>query len=515
MAQNDHYDVIIIGTGAGGGTMARALAPTGKRILILERGGFLPRERENWDTESVVVKKRYAPNETWYFFDRPFRPGHPHYFVGGSTKLFGAAMFRLREWDFGEVVHEGGIAPAWPISYADMEPFYTQAEKMYSVHGQAGSDPTEPARSEPYPYPPLQHEPRIQQLSDDLVNLGYRPFPLPMGVQLGDESGKPGALTVLSQFDGFPDPTESKADAHVVGIKYALQFDNVTLRTHSYVERLVTDSSGRNVTQVVVKKEDGGEERYSADTVIVSCGAVNSAALFLRSKNEQHPDGLANRSGLVGRNYMSHNNATFLAISHEPNDAIFEKTLALADFYGPSAEWEYPMGLIQMLGKVDATLIRLESPEPVAGMTYEQMAAHSLDFWLQSEDLPDPNNRVRLNAHNQIVLEYRANNLVAHQRLTDKLKSLLSYIGCHEHLIPVDFYLGQRFEFNLAHQAGTMKFGTDPRTSVLNVYCRAHDLDNVYVVDASFFVSVGAVNPSLTIIANALRVADHLRSEVL
>ncbi len=511
----EKFDIIIIGTGAGGGTMARALAPTGKRILILERGDFLPRERENWDTQSVVVEKRYAPKETWYHDDQPFRPGHPHYFVGGSTKMFGAAMFRLREADFGEIQHEGGVSPAWPISYRDMEPYYTQAEKMYYVHGQAGIDPTEPCRSEAYPYPPLAHEPRIQQLSDDLTHLGYHPFPLPMGVRLGYEDGKPAAQTILSNFDGFPDPTESKSDAHVIGIKPALQHDNVTLKTNCYVERLETDTSGRKVTGVVVKRDSGALETYSADIVIVACGAVNTAALFLRSKNDKHPNGLANSSGLVGRNYMSHNNATFIAISKEPNDAIFEKTLAMADFYGPSAEWEYPMGLIQMLGKVDAIQMHFESPEPIGGMTYEQMAQHSLDFWLQTEDLPDPDNRITLNDQNQIVIHYEANNLVAHQKLTEKLKSLLSYIGCHEHLVPVDFYLGQRFPFNLAHQAGTMKFGTDPSTSVLDIHCRAHDLDNVYVTDASFFVSVGAVNPSLTIIANSLRVADYLTNQVL
>jgi choline dehydrogenase-like flavoprotein len=289
----------------------------------------------------------------------------------------------------------------------------------------------------------------------------------------------------------------------------------VTLTTHSYVERLETDASGRKVTRVVVKLDSGERVIYSADWVIVACGAVNSAALFLRSRSEKHPDGLANSSCLVGCNYMSHNNATFIAISNEPNDAIFEKTLALADFYGPTDEWPYPMGLIQMLGKVDATLMELEAPEPLGGMTYEQMAQHSLDFWLQSEDLPDPNNRVTLNSQNQIVFHYTANNLVAHQKLTEKLRSILSYIGCHEHLIPIDFYLGQRFPFNLAHQAGTMKFGMNPRTSVLDVHCRPHDLDNVFVADSSCFVSVGAVNPSLTIIANALRISDYLKTEVL
>ncbi|MCI0394077.1 MAG: GMC family oxidoreductase [Chloroflexi bacterium] len=512
-----HYDVIIIGSGAGGGTMARALAPTGKEILILERGGFVPRERENSSSQAVAVEKRYAPQETWYFDDRPFRPSHPHYYVGGSTKLYGAAMIRLRERDFEQVEHAGGISPAWPISYADLEPYYLEAEKWYYVHGEAGIDPTEPQRSQSFPYPPLEYEPRIQQLHDDLKRLGYHPFPLPMGVKLGYEDGEPGPVTslnLISQFDGYPDPTESKADAHVVGIKYALKHDNVTLKTHSYVERLETDNSGRRVTGVVVKKEDGANEIYTADWVIVAAGAINSAALFLRSKNDKHPNGLANSSGLVGRNYMSHNNATFLAISKEVNDSLFQKTLALADFYWGDDEWRYPMGFIQMLGKVDEVLMKYESPQPLEGMSYAEMAQHSLDFWLQSEDLPDPNNRITLNADNQIVFHYTRNNDEAPQRLTAKLKSLLSYIGCHEHLIPVDYYLGTQFAFNLAHEMGTMKFGADARTSVLDVYCRPHELENVFVTDGSFFVSAGAVNPTLTIVAQTLRVADFIKREV-
>lgn len=518
MSNVNHYDVIIIGSGAGGGTMARALAPTGKQILILERGGFVPREPENWSSQAVAIEKRYAPGETWYFDDKPFRPGHPHYFVGGSTKLYGAALIRLRERDFEEIEHAGGISPAWPITYADLEPYYLQAEQWYYVHGEAGLDPTEPRRSQPFPYPPLPYEPRIQQLHDDLKRLGYHPSPLPMGVKLGDENGEPGPVTSLNlirNFDGYPDPTESKADAHVVGIKQALKYDNVSLKTHSTVERLETDGRGGKVTGVVVKNGDGTEIVYSADWVIVAAGAINSAALFLRSKNDRHPNGLANSSGLVGRNYMSNNNATFLAISKEVNDAVFQKTLALADFYWGDEEWPYPMGYIQMLGKVDEVLMMYEAPELMPGMSYADMARHSLDFWLQSEDLPDPNNGVMLNGNNQIVFHYSRNNVEAHDRLTARLKSLLSYIGCHERLIPVDYYLGTQFPFNLAHQMGTMKLGTDPRSSVLDIYCRPHDLENVFVTDGSFFVSSGAVNPTLTIIAQTLRVADFIKRQVL
>ncbi len=511
---SNHYDIIIIGSGAGGGTMARALADTGKEILILERGDFLPREPQNWSTEAVAVEKRYAPGETWYFDDKPFKPGHPHYFVGGSTKLYGAALIRLRERDFEEVEHAGGISPAWPITYTDLEPYYYQAEKWYYVHGEAGTDPTDPPRQYPFPYAPLPYEPRIQQLHDDLKTLGYHPSPLPMGVKLGYEDGEPAplmSLDLIHNFDGYPDPTESKADAHVVGIKHALKHPNVTLKTGHYVERLETNGNGRQVTRVVVRHKDGSETSYSSRWVIVAAGAINSAALFLRSKNEKHPNGLANSSDQVGRNYMSNNNATFLAISKEVNNSRFQKTLALADFYWGDAEWPYPMGYIQMLGKVDETLMMYEAPEPFPGMSYADMARHSLDFWLQSEDLPDPNNRVRLNSDHQIVFHYTRNNIEAHQRLTDKLKSLLSHIGCHERLIPVDYYLGTQFPFNLAHEMGTMKMGHDPRTAVLDIYGRPHDLDNVFVTDGSFFVSAGAVNPTLTILAQTLRVADFLK----
>jgi choline dehydrogenase-like flavoprotein len=504
----NQYDVIIIGTGAGGGTLAYSLAPSGKRILLLERGGFLPKERENWDTRAVYVEKRYQARETWYNGDTPFRP-EIHYWVGGNTKMFGAALFRLREQDFGAIHYPDGVSPAWPLGYRDFEPYYTRAERLYHVHGQRGIDPTEPPNEAPYPYGPLPHEPRVQQLKEDLERLGYHPFPLPIGVRLGDDKPYPQAPTVLSTFDGYPDLTETKADAHVIAVKPALEYPNVTLLTGRFVERLETDTSGRSVTHVLAQHGDQ-REIYSADLVVVSAGAANSAAIMLRSGNDKHPHGLANSSGLVGRNYMCHNNATFLAISREPNPSIFQKTLVVSDFYGPSADWEYPMGLIQMLGKVDATLISFETREPFPGMTYEQMARHSLDFWLQTEDLPDPNNRVTINRNGEVALNYTKNNLVAHNRLIAKLQSLLSYIGCHQRMIPIDAYLGTQFPFNLSHQAGTLRFGADPQTSVLDLNCKAHDLDNLYVVDASFFPSVGAVNPSLTIIANALRVGDHL-----
>jgi len=507
----DHYDIIIIGTGAGGGTLARALASSGKRILILERGGFLPKEEDNWSSRAVFVESKYKAKETWY--DKSGKEFHPgiHYYVGGNTKVYGSALLRFRKEDFGEIQHHGDISPAWPISYEDIQPYYNQAEKMYHVHGQRGVDITEPPEDEPYPYPPLPHEPRIQELHDDLERIGHHPFPLPIGVRLGDDQPFPQAPTNLGKFDGFPDPTESKADAHVVGINPALEHENVTLITNAYVERLITNSSGTQITEVRVRR-DGAEESYRGDIVVVSCGAINSAALLLRSANDHHPQGLANSSDVVGRHYMCHHNSAMLAISKRPNPTQFQKTLGLNDFYFGSGDFKYPLGHIQMLGKSDAEMLEADAPRFAPGMALDFMAKHSIDFWLTSEDLPDPANRIRLRPDGAIELHYTESNVEGHKRLTAKLKGMLSDIGCQSKLMPCSVYLGKKIPIaGTAHQCGTIRFGTDPKTSALDVNCKAHDVNNLYVVDGSFFVSSTAVNPGLTIMANALRVADHLR----
>jgi choline dehydrogenase-like flavoprotein len=504
----NHFDVIIIGTGAGGGTLAQHLAPSGKKILILERGTFVPREKDNWSTQAVFLDQKYTTTET--FLDKKgkdFRPGM-HYYVGGNTKFYGAALLRMRETDFGEVKHFGGVSPAWPIEYKDLELYYTQAEKLYHVHGLRGVDPTEPWASEAFPYAPLPHEPRIQELNEDLQKLGLKPFPLPIGARLGENPGD--APAVLDRFDGFPDPSEAKADAHVVGIKSALQHPNVTLLTECYVERLNTNTSGDAVKEVVVKK---GEEilSYSADIVVVACGAINSAALLLRSANEQHPNGLANSSDVVGRHYMCHNNSALLAISKKPNPTIFGKTLALNDFYFRSEESELPLGHIQMLGKSDPLMFREDAPGFTPGMALDYMAKHALDFWMTSEDLPDPENRVMVDQEGKIHLNYTENNLEAHQRLYKKLTSILEHVGCETHLLPNHLYLGKKIPLaGVAHQCGTIRFGHDPKTSALNPMCQTHEVQNLYVVDGSFFPSSSAVNPALTIIAQSLRVGDHL-----
>jgi choline dehydrogenase-like flavoprotein len=518
---SNRYDVIVIGTGAGGGTLAHALAPTGKKILVLERGDFVPRERENWDSRSVNLEGRYNTKELWH--DHAGKPLHPHtnYFVGGNTKFYGAALFRLRREDFGEIEHHGGISPAWPITYDELEPWYLAAEKLYHVHGTRGEDPTEAEASGPYPYPAVSHEPRIQQLADDFARLGLKPFHVPLGVKLVEKDRKSPCIRCAT-CDGYPCLVGAKADAHVCAIEPALEHGNVTLLTNTLVTRLETSPSGREVTGVRVTR-GGVEERYEADLVVVSAGAINSAALLLRSANDRHPKGLANGSDVVGRHYMGHINSVMLAVSKCPNPTVFQKTLGVNDFYFASKDWDYPMGHISFVGKLDLPALRGGAPAIAPNFTLELMAQHSLDFWMTSEDLPDPNNRVTLDKDGGIVLRYRPNNEEGHKRLRKKLESVMQQQtkcpehghACHQGLFARNLFVGDRIPLaGVAHQNGTIRFGTDPKTSALDVNCRAHELDNLYVVDGSFFVSSAAVNPALTIMANALRVGEHLKQRL-
>ena len=539
----DAYDVIIIGSGAGGGTLARHLAPSGKRVLLLERGDWLPREPQNWSAADVFVDNRYVSPDTWYDGDgKPFQP-QVHYYVGGATKLYGAALYRMRKEDFGELRHHGGISPAWPIPYEEMEPYYTKAEQLYEVHGARGEDPTEPPASAPYPHPAVSHEPRIAQLAEDFAAAGLHPFHAPCGVMLREDNMPYSACVRCSTCDGFPCLVHAKSDAEVLGVRPALEHPNVTLLTGATVVELRTNASGSAVTEVVVERggnenpptraaggrsgtngsgtgrsgaASGECESYAADIVVVSCGAANTAKLLLSSATDKHPAGLANGSDQVGRNYMFHDSQAVLAISKEPNPTVFQKTLGVNDYYFASDAWEFPMGNIQMVGKSVPDMYRGEKPVITKlapfGVSLKEVAEHAVDFWLSTEDLPRAENRVTVDRDGKLTLAYSPSNDVARDRLLEQLRSLLGHLGMHEHhLIPRWAYLENKIPVaGVAHQAGTCRFGSDPATSALNADCRAHELDNLYVVDTSFFPSISAVNPALTAMANAVRVGDHL-----
>jgi len=512
---SESYDVIVIGSGAGGGTLAHRLAPSGKRILLLERGGWLTREPQNWLAESVFVENRYVSPDTWYYPDGSSFQPEVHYFVGGATKRYGAALYRLREQDFGELKHYGGISPAWPISYEEMEPYYTQAEQLYQVHGARGEDRTEPPASAPYPFPAVSHEPRIQQLSDDLAKAGLHPFHAPCGVLL-DESNMPFSRCVrCDNCDGFPCLVHAKSDAEVIAVRPAIEHPNVTLLIGAEAVGLECNEAGTAVTGVVVE-HDGQSETFAGELVVVCCGAANSAKLLLASATDKHPRGLANGSDQVGRNFMFHNSQAVLALSKEENPTVFQKTLGVNDFYfSGGKEFEFPLGNIQMVGKSQAPMFRGEKPGETKfapTWTLNDIARHAVDFWLSTEDLPRPENRVALAKDGNIQISYQASNEEPKDRLYHELKEMLEDLGMHHgHLLPHHAYLKNEIPIaGCAHQAGTVKFGNDPSSSVLDANCKAHELDNLYVVDTSFFPSIGAVNPALTAIANALRVGDHL-----
>jgi choline dehydrogenase-like flavoprotein len=514
----EHYDVIVIGTGAGGGTLAHTLAPSGKRILLLERGNFLPRETQNWDPDAVFVGGRYISKETWYDADgKPFQP-QVHYFVGGATKLYGAALYRLRPQDFGELKHVDGVSPAWPLSYDDFEPWYTRAEWLYQVHGDHGEDPTEGHWSKQYPFPAVSHEPRMQQLSDDLAASGYHPFHAPCGVLL-DENDRPRSLCIRSTWcDGYPCLVHAKSDAETIAVRPLLERDNVTLLVDAEVTRLETDPSGRTVTDVVVDR-GGQRETYRGDVVVLSAGATNSAKVLMASASERHPAGLANGSDQVGRNYMFHNCKAVVALSKEPNDTVFQKTLGLNDFYLGNEDYAWPRGNIQMVGKSNAAAMKGEEPKLTMlapHWSLEEVARHAVDFWLTTEDLGKPENRVTLDRDGAVHLAYTSTNDEEADRLYQELRRILNHCGmAAHHVLDKNFYMSMDIPVaGVAHQAGSCRFGTDPQTSVLDSNCKAHELDNLYVVDTSFFPSIGAVNPALTAIANAIRVGEHLNERM-
>src|SRR5688572_12600741 len=345
--QNERFDIVVIGSGAGGGTIAHALASTSARILVLERGDFVPQEAANWDPEAVWKQLRYRVGERW--LDRQGREFQPytHYCVGGNTKFWGSVLYRLRREDFQAVEHMDGVSPAWPIDYDTLAPYYDRAEQLYQVRGLHGVDPTEPARR-PYPHEPVAHAGGIGRIVRRLRAMGLHPSPLPLGLlRPGERDG----CILCNTCNSFACKLHAKSEADVVCIRPALQRPNVSLWTNACARRLHSDESGRRVVAVDVER-DGQTVRVSAPLFILSAGAINSAALLLRSASPRHPRGLANSSGLVGARYMAHL-ATMMQGFHplKKNPTVFQKTLAINDFYLAGPRTKYPLGAIQSQGR--------------------------------------------------------------------------------------------------------------------------------------------------------------------
>ena len=503
------YDIVIIGSGAGGGTMARALADSGARILVIERGDSVPQEPENWSPEAVWKQLRYRAREEWIDGrGRPFQP-YTHYGIGGNTKFWGSVLYRLRREDFQAIEHADGVSPAWPIDYDTLAPYYDRAERMYHVHGERGLDPSEPARG-PYPFAAVPHSAGMVRIVARLRQLGLHPSPLPLGLI---EPGSEGGCQLCNTCNSFPCRIHAKSDAEICGIGPAVEHANVQLWTNSVARRVIPDTSGRRIESVEVERR-GAIVTVHAGVFIMSCGAVNSAAVLLRSSGGKHPNGVANSSGLVGKRYMAHLATMMQGFSPlKKNETVFQKTVAINDFYLRGPKSRYPLGQIQSQGRTHGVMAKVVgdtrnyfgvSMKGIPLWAYEVWVSRGVDWLAMSEDLPRDENRVTVDGSGRIRLNYQPNNLAPHRELVEETTRILHRLGfwkvmTHSHQTQ-----------NTTHQCGTLVFGDDPRTSVLDQYCRAHDVDNLYVVDASFFPSSAAVNPGLTIIAQALRVADHI-----
>jgi choline dehydrogenase-like flavoprotein len=484
-------DIAVIGSGMGGATLAYALRDSGARVLLVDRGDFLPREWENWSPDAVHRRGRYRNAEAW--FDAAggsFAPG-VHYYVGGNTKVYGACLPRFREADFGPIEHPDGVSLPWPRSYAELDPFYAEAERLYLVHGEAGTDPTDPWRSSEFPFPPLDHEPSIAALAESFRDQGLRPFAMPAGVDR-----RPGGRCVRCRTcDGFPCMVDAKADADVCAVRPALRA-GVRLLPRARVTRLELDATGRRVAAARATA-DGRDVRLRAERFVLACGAVNTAALLLSSGDEV--GGVANRSGQVGRNYMVHNSTFMVGVDpRRRNDVRFQKTLGLNDWYlsGPSGR---PLGNVQMLGKLQGPMIKPARPwVPLPLLDY--MTAHSVDVYVSSEDVPSPESFVSVQ-NGRIVVSWKPTNLSSHAELVRGTKRLLRRAG-----YPLVFSERMSIATN-SHQCGTAVMGEDPVSSVTDPLGRTHDVENLWIADSSTFPSSAAVNPALTIAALALRVA--------
>ena len=491
-------DIVIIGSGMGGATLAAGLAGSGAKVLILEKGQRLLDSPETRDARAIFQRGFFRPKEMWLDKDgKAFNPGNYHV-VGGNTKFYGAVLFRYRREDFAELQFaEGGVSPAWPFPYEELEPWYSKAEQLYQVRGTTSEDPTEPHHSMPYPHAPVPDEPAIALVRERLQKAGVHPASLPLGVDI--ERWLKRAKT---PFDAFPDTLTGKMDAESCGLAAALKDPNITLQTGADVLRLETDEANR--ISVIVYRHNGEEKRLSPKLTVLSAGAVRSSVLLMKSANGRNPNGLANSSDQVGRNFMNHNATFMLAIDPRTvNDSVYQKTLHFNDFYFDDGKGSGPLGQVQLLGRVTAPIMKSRVPV-VPEWALAPVANRAVDWYLVSEDLPRPESRVRIDGE-QVILDWQFSNMAAHYKLVERTREVMKAAG-------YPLILTQLVDGRLpSHQCGTVRIGNDPATAPLDPWCRSHDHANLFVMDAGFLPTSAAVNPSLTVAAQALRVADYIR----
>lgn len=490
-------DIVIIGSGIGGATIASGLAGSGAKILILERGERLVVTPEARDPRAIFVDGHYRPKEMWREPDgSEFNPGN-YYYIGGNSKFYGAVLLRYRREDFEAMEHFGGVSPAWPFPYDELEPWYSKAEQLFQVRGSLGQDPTEPFHSVPYPHAPVPDEPPIARARAELKALGLHPASLPLGVDI--EEWLKGGRT---PWDAFPNTGEGKMDAESGPLKHALLDSNIQLLTGAHVDTLLPSSDRKSIVSVTYTHKSG-RRTITPKLVILAAGAINSAAILMRSG-----DGLANSSNQVGRNFMNHNSSAMLAVHpFRRNDSIYQKTLMLNDYYLSDGNGGKPLGNVQLLGKINGDILKA-NVQGVPKFALDFMAGHAVDWYLMCEDLPDPESRILVDGKG-IILQWRRSNMESLAGLARVMRENFRAAG-----YPI--VLNRPFDRRTpSHQCGTVRMGNDPATAPLDTFCRSYDHRNLFVVDGSFLPTSAAVNPALTIAAQALRVADYIRKTEL
>ena len=493
------FDVIVIGSGAAGGTLAGQLSRSGKRVLVLERGAAMPLADQNVADVDLFRKDRYHPGEQWFGTDGdPFSP-QTIYALGGNTKIWGGVLERMRQKEFAGLQFQEGAAPAWELSYESFAPFYNRAEQLYRVHGEQGVDPSEPPRESAFPFQPKPIEPFMQELRLSLERQGLHPYLLP-------QSWSESAL----------DPT---GDAELFGIDPARAQASVQVRERARVRRLHVNPSGTEVRGVEADI-DGQCWLFNAHVVVLAAGAINTAEILLRSATEHHSRGLANGSDQVGRNLMKPQLTSIIQLAAEPNSGRYPRSLGITDYYWGDSNVSFPLGSIASGGGVLQDALFAESPPVLSLVTklmpnfgLEQLAARSVAWWAMSAVLPDPHNRLTLRG-NHLQIHYLPNNREAHDRLVyrwiDTLKLVENDPACHVVKPAPTHPRGEAPLTVMGSVCGTCRMGSNPATSVVDLNGRAHELSNLYIADASVFPSCPAVGIGLTVIANALRVGDHV-----
>jgi choline dehydrogenase-like flavoprotein len=472
---NSSYDAVVIGTGVGGSTFAYALARRGLNVAVIERGDYFKPE-----------VKDLVPLHLHYFQDLPV--------IGGQTKSFGAAMYRFRESDFEPTEMENGVSPGWPITYAELEPYYCEAEKLFKVHGSSINDTTEPPRSQPWPHDPIPHQGPARELVERVTErAGFPVSHIPRAI---DYDPLNGGKCVLCRFcDAYYCPRDAKMDAELAALRPAVATGNVTLLTKTQCLRVLTTPDGKKVTGVVLRSDGGSEFTLNTPIVASGCGLRETPLLLWRSRTSQHPNGLANGSGALGRYWASHTQGWVFPMKLGVQAENFhQKTFAINSFYHSAPDWKYPMGVIQAAGSI----------EPIGMSRRYRYAAewiikNSFQTFVMTEALPGPNTGYALSDDGAKLIGMPIKNKRTFAKLRRHAAKIFRAAGYTTFVPPM--------EGNF-HNVGTARMGADPATSVVDGNCKAHDVDGLYVIDSCVLPTSGALNTGLTIAAVALRAAQ-------